>query len=276
MILGCSVYVSREDQKTRDRYQQKCDQLNASVVPPARHYEDCDKGADAAARHLPRWYRVFSWPEGITTWAILLTLLVIADQTAQTRRAADATKDAAQAALKQAEIQIAGLRQWLDVRVTTSRCQKAYVLGGVDYLAEHIEVYFRATNQTSYPLTIQEISVKISRERRDGPRWEPYMRKEEVILPPRTDDTAIVGQQNIGDHDFFVPLDLDVGMAAQYRAHTLMLSISGQVSFKPVIGEVEKQWFGYLVQCGPDTARVFAMSSELKAEEETSQPQNPN
>jgi hypothetical protein len=98
IVLGGCIYVSRQDQKTRDQYEQNCNQLNASALPPSGHYEDCDKGAENAARHLPRWYRVFGWPDGITTWAILLTLVAIAEQTSQTRRAADATADSANAA----------------------------------------------------------------------------------------------------------------------------------------------------------------------------------
>jgi hypothetical protein len=97
VILGFSVYVSHEDQTTRDQYEQKCAQLNARAASPTAHSEDCDKGAENAARHLPRWHGVFGWPEGITTWAILLTLLAIADQTSQTRRAAGATEDAVKA-----------------------------------------------------------------------------------------------------------------------------------------------------------------------------------
>ncbi len=104
LVLGCCVYVSRQDQEARDQYEQKCSQLNASAVPLSSHHKDCDKGAENAARHLPRWYRVFGWPEGITTWAILLTLLVIADQTAQTKRAAIAAEDAASATRRQSEI----------------------------------------------------------------------------------------------------------------------------------------------------------------------------
>ena len=98
VILCSSVYVSSQDQKTRDQYEQKCTQLNARSISPSAHSEDCDKGAENAARHLPRWYRIFGWPEGITTWAILLTLLALAEQTSQTKRAAIATEDAARAA----------------------------------------------------------------------------------------------------------------------------------------------------------------------------------
>jgi hypothetical protein len=104
IILGGCVYVSRQDQKTRDQYEQKCNQLNARVISPSGHYEDCDKGAENAAQHLPRWYRFFVWPEGTTTWAILLTLLVIADQTTQTRKAAEAALASANSAKTQIEV----------------------------------------------------------------------------------------------------------------------------------------------------------------------------
>ena len=104
VILGLSVSVSHQDQKTRDQYEQKCAQFNARAVAPASHSEDCDKGAENAARHLPRWYRVFGWPEGITTWAILLTLLALAEQTGQTRKAAEGAQRAADAAFAQIEL----------------------------------------------------------------------------------------------------------------------------------------------------------------------------
>jgi hypothetical protein len=165
---------------------------------------------------------------------------------------------------QQADIQAAGLKQWVDVQVTTSKCKQRFVRGGVEHLADKIEIWFRAANQTAYPLTIQEVLVKISRARPDGPKWEEYRRKEEITLSPRTDEEVIIGQKNIHDYHFFVPLDLDVGMAAQYNAHTFKVSISGHISFKPVIGQVEKQNFGYSVSCGPDNVRVFPSGSKLE------------
>jgi len=58
-------------------------------------------------------YELFGWPNGITVWALFLTMMVIAEQTSQTRRAADATKDAADAARKQANHMAATERAWL-------------------------------------------------------------------------------------------------------------------------------------------------------------------
>ena len=54
----------------------------------------------------PRWlrvsYQVFGWPNGITVWALFLTMMVVAEQTSQTRRAAEATAISADATEKQA------------------------------------------------------------------------------------------------------------------------------------------------------------------------------
>lgn len=96
-MLGLCIYVSNQSHRTWQQYEEKCYGPNKSAPPPGSYSEDCDKGADSAARHLPAWYRAFSWPEGVTAWAILLTLFTISEQTNQTRRAAEATFLSAQA-----------------------------------------------------------------------------------------------------------------------------------------------------------------------------------
>jgi hypothetical protein len=116
-IIGFSVYVSHEEQKNRDQYEQKCAQLNARPATPAAHNEDCDKGADNAARHLPRWYRMFGWPEGITAWAILLTLFAIAEQTSATKDATSAAYRSLVFAQAQFELMKEKDRAKLDVSV---------------------------------------------------------------------------------------------------------------------------------------------------------------
>jgi len=113
-ILVAAYATARKDEKTRDQYEQECNQLYARTVSPASHSEDCDIGADKAARNLPLRYHLFAWPEGITVWAILLTLFAIAEQTNQTRRAADAgaeTANAAYGSLTYAEAQLDLMRE---------------------------------------------------------------------------------------------------------------------------------------------------------------------
>ena len=59
------------------------------------------------------YYLIFGWPNGVTVWALFLTLVVIADQTYQTSRAADTGKTAAEAALLQAKHMETTERAWL-------------------------------------------------------------------------------------------------------------------------------------------------------------------
>jgi hypothetical protein len=130
-IIGFSVYVSHEDQKTRDQYEKRCTQLSARPITPAAHSEDCDKGADNAARHLPRWYRMFGWPEGITAWAILLTLFAIVEQTSATKDATNAAYGSLTFAEAQFELMKAKERARLDLNVERNDLE-------VEVAGEHI------------------------------------------------------------------------------------------------------------------------------------------
>jgi len=89
VLLVGSVYVSRQYQKAREQCNKECTPIKSTATPPASHAQDCDECEKNADRRLPYWYRLVAWPKGITTWAILLTLMVIAEQTNQIRRTAD-------------------------------------------------------------------------------------------------------------------------------------------------------------------------------------------
>ena len=92
VIFGCAVFVSHQYQHARSQCSKECEQVNPRSIPPPPATKNCNECEQNAERHLPRWYRLFGWPEGITTWAILLTLLAIGEQTHQTRRTADLTE----------------------------------------------------------------------------------------------------------------------------------------------------------------------------------------
>jgi hypothetical protein len=50
------------------------------------------------------WYGFFRWPNGTTAWAIILTLIAIAEQTKQTRKAAEAGRISADASTAQIQV----------------------------------------------------------------------------------------------------------------------------------------------------------------------------
>jgi hypothetical protein len=169
VIIGVSVFVSCQDQNTRDEYEAKCNQLNSRAASPAAHHENCDEGAENAARHLPRWYRIFSWPEGITTWAILFTLFVIAEQTAQTKKAADA-------AFLNAQAVINAERPWLLVVIKP-------VMGPMGGFNVHI----RNRGRTPAMITNAQWGCIAVKEVTDLPRepsyWPRELVKDRIVMP---------------------------------------------------------------------------------------------
>jgi hypothetical protein len=110
LISGCAIYVSHQYQKARGGCEKECAQAGNGARFSAVRHELCDECQQNAERNFPRWYRLFSWPEGITAWAIILTLIVIAEQTSQTRVAAEA-------ALLNAKAVINAERPWIMVSV---------------------------------------------------------------------------------------------------------------------------------------------------------------
>jgi len=250
-ILVLSVYVSRQDQKTRDQYKQKCAQLNDGMVSPASHREDCDKGADDAARHLPRWYQVFGWPEGITTLAILLTLVVIADQTAQTKRAAIATEEAAKAgrdsaaaSLKQANVAMQAERAWIvekldcpleDLPRQSALQGKVIVLG------------FEIVNHGRQPAIIRNARFRFHSASKfpDEPQYRS-------ILPP--DDIGLNGRILVPGEPMYAPVFLESGSLDDDQLNaitgigrtgqTLNLYIYGRIDYESM-GVQGVSQFGY-------------------------------
>lgn len=100
VIFGCAVFVSHQYQRSRRQCAEKCEQGNPFPGTRSSATKSCDQCEQVAERYLPRWYRLFAWPEGVTTWAVLLTLLAIAEQTYHTRRAAEATESSVRASDK--------------------------------------------------------------------------------------------------------------------------------------------------------------------------------
>ena len=80
----------------------------------------CIEERASAHDYLPWPYELFSWPEGITTWAIIATGFVIAWQANETRRAAQAGEESAKAAFLNAQAIISAERAWIVVTVDES------------------------------------------------------------------------------------------------------------------------------------------------------------
>lgn len=97
VIFGVTVFVSVENRRDAQRAAQP---INASTSPSA-HDDHPQENAKKSEPASPRWFGFFNWPEGITAWAIFLTLFAIAEQTKQTKKAAEAALISANAASAQ-------------------------------------------------------------------------------------------------------------------------------------------------------------------------------
>lgn len=121
-LIAAVILVTRhyKDYDTGPKgYDARCIQENHSS--PAAGYLVCSietsKNAETGKPHPQWWYKLVSWPEGITAWLVLFTLYFVACQSWDTRKAASATEIAANAALKQADHMVASERAWLTAQV---------------------------------------------------------------------------------------------------------------------------------------------------------------
>ena len=102
VVLGMAFIVARQDQHAADQAAQKAAELHKATPPTKPDEQHPQENVENPAGDSPRWYilclyGLFRWPNGTTTWAIILTLLALSEQTQQTRKAAEASA-------KQAEI----------------------------------------------------------------------------------------------------------------------------------------------------------------------------
>jgi hypothetical protein len=176
LILMGSIYVTGKYQNASNQCEKECAQFKSGSVSPATRADQCDDCEKYSERRLPRWYKVFSWPEGITTWAILLTLMAIAEQTHQTRRAADSGAEAANAAYGSVTFARA---QW---ELTKEKERARLDIQGGSATVEENDMYWhiggtlRARNIGQSRAFIIESRSKLTVKVRDGvyPEYESY------------------------------------------------------------------------------------------------------
>jgi hypothetical protein len=96
ILTGAVLCMSRYAESHKADSQQGSPGIPASPNDASKSAENAEK-----AKHPPNWIETFTWPEGVTTWALLLTLFVIAWQSTETRAAAQATQASADGVEKQ-------------------------------------------------------------------------------------------------------------------------------------------------------------------------------
>lgn len=98
-VIGMSRYA--EHRKAEHQENTQASSPEATVSPLS-----ADKSSQKAnePKYPPSWVDTFAWPEGVTAWALFLTLFVIAWQSVETHAAAEAGMKAVEATHKQTEL----------------------------------------------------------------------------------------------------------------------------------------------------------------------------
>jgi len=120
LIFGLAIYVSVQDEHAAQEATQKTSTLNKNTVSAAPNENHPKQDIENAERNQPGWYGFFRWPGGTTTWAVIFTLLAIAEQVKVGSDATKAMRDsiphqenAAKAAEESANALINAERPWI-------------------------------------------------------------------------------------------------------------------------------------------------------------------
>jgi hypothetical protein len=104
-ILGMSRYAEHRKAENQNNTQASSPQTAITPNDATKATDNTDK-----AKQRQDFVDTFTWPEGATVWALFLTLIVVAWQSAETRTAADA-------ALLNVKALVHSQRPWLIVRI---------------------------------------------------------------------------------------------------------------------------------------------------------------
>jgi len=92
-VGGAIIFVAYKYHYAAEKYKPAC-QSDVAAIPflgpqtPSSANECADP-----KKYLPWWYELIAWPEGIQNWAIVATGLLIAWQSYETRKSAQAARD---------------------------------------------------------------------------------------------------------------------------------------------------------------------------------------
>ena len=122
VVLGLAFVIARHDEyASLNATQKSTDEHDPTVSAKPNEEKSKDyphKTAwDSPSGHI--FHNTFGWPNGTTVWAIILTLMAIAEQTRETRRAALATERAAEASLGQVSL----TQRQIDIGIARERAR---------------------------------------------------------------------------------------------------------------------------------------------------------
>ncbi|HET6843832.1 MAG TPA: hypothetical protein VFK06_19450 [Candidatus Angelobacter sp.] len=203
ILIGVVIYMSHyaESRKTENKENaEACSSKTA--ISPNDTGESTQKTDNP--KHPPNWIKAFAWPDGVTVWALLLTLLVIAWQSTETRAAA-------QSAERQIGLQSTAMRQWVNIEPIKTVTPPTFD-NPVD-----VSLQFEVRNKTDYLITLK----KIVAEAFHGGVAKTFTVDCSIAIPPgkSTDD---------GGHPFYVKAFVD---RSTWGNDGAMIAVGGEVAY---------------------------------------------
>jgi hypothetical protein len=245
ILIVTVVFVTRDDKfhNTEGKgYDIKCTQSSdpsatvGTLICTAQHSQK----AKSSESDPPWWHVFFTWPEGITAWAIMLTLGAIIWQAWETRKAATAAGDSI-------KLQETAYYQWVEIVNWTSSINTRSTTPQLDISVE-------VMNSTDFPIRLSHVEMSFIVK----PRKTIYAPTRDRFLPPKT------------------PLKLDVTIditeenRASFLKNALGILIAGNVSFKGVLGKPLSQNIEGVLICGLSKDR-FEPTTTMHPKSDTDQ-----
>lgn len=244
VLLAVSLFVSvKYEQYTHEPAPKSQSGSGAPVAPSDA--EVAANQAEKAERDHPCWYfayQTFGWPNGVTVWALFLTMLVIADQTRHTARAAKATEDAVSATKRSIEVQEAEFVQWIDIGDWSIEYDRSeYQLARAGHqIANHpgemkVRLSFPLFNNTTRPLFIKSVRtlLTIGAEK----VFKNFTTEESLPVPPKDEYKVIIDTI------------LNEAQVTGYIAYTLLIEATVEVNFSNALQKPAFAAFQRLVAC---------------------------
>ena len=168
VLIVAILAMSRYAETRKDHHKENtCHAEGAAVTPDkaGERAKETNEGKDS-----PDWIDTFAWPDGVTVWALLLTLFVIAWQSAETR-------DAAQGALLNAQAVIDAERAWMIPEITQPPDYKAIIHPSEKDDECEIRITLTVKNYGKTPAIATKALFGFSSERILDPRAESWVLK---------------------------------------------------------------------------------------------------
>ena len=117
-LVFVAICTVSAQQQSISKEHEKGDADNKAPTVIAVNNNSCGCEDHPEAGKRPKWwYKFVAWPEGITAWALIISVGVIAYQTRETRRAAQAAENSATAAEQSSKAQMDADRAWVLISV---------------------------------------------------------------------------------------------------------------------------------------------------------------